>query len=73
MDGWHSTYLGLRELPKALTEFELQAFFTFSDDERMVIDERRKPLHRVGLALQIGFLRMSGRQLDAFQSVPAAL
>jgi hypothetical protein len=73
MDGWHSTFLGLRQLPKTLTDFELQAFFTFSDDECAVIDERRKPVHRLGLALQIGFLRMSGRALDAFHVVPPPL
>ena len=30
MQGWQTTYLGLRELPRELSAFELQAFFTFS-------------------------------------------
>jgi hypothetical protein len=34
MQGWHGTYLGLREVPRELSEFELQAFFTFSSTER---------------------------------------
>jgi hypothetical protein len=30
MQGWQTPYLGLRDLPRELTEFELQAFFSFS-------------------------------------------
>ena len=73
MDGWHTAFLGLRAPPQALSAFELQAFFTFSTAERSVIDERRKPMLKLGLALHIGFLRMSGRSLDAFRVVPALL
>ena len=29
MQGWQTTFLGLRELPHDLSAFELQAFFTF--------------------------------------------
>jgi hypothetical protein len=61
MDGWHATFLGLRHLPREITAFELEAFFQFSAAERRVIDERRRPELKLGLALQIGFLRMSGR------------
>ena len=34
MQGWHTPYLGLRELPRELSQFELQTFFTFSRAER---------------------------------------
>jgi len=34
MQGWQTTYLGMRELPRELSPFELQAFFTFSPAER---------------------------------------
>ena len=27
MQDWQTSYLGLRDLPRALSEFELQAFF----------------------------------------------
>ena len=30
MQRWQESYLGLREVPRELSEFELQAFFTFS-------------------------------------------
>jgi hypothetical protein len=29
MQGWQTPYLGLRDLPRELSEFELQAFFSF--------------------------------------------
>lgn len=73
MDAWHSTFLGIRQPPRELSAFELQAFFTFDGAERAVVDERRTPALRLGLALHIGFLRMSGRSLDASRIVPPAL
>ena len=30
MQSWHTTYLGLKGLPRELSAFELQTFFTFS-------------------------------------------
>lgn len=70
MQGWQTTYLGMRELPRDISGFELQAFFTFSPAERALIDARRGDAHKLGLALHIGFLRMSGRLLDALRIVP---
>jgi len=40
MQSWHTTYLGLKGLPRELSAFELQAFFTFSRAEREVIEAR---------------------------------
>ncbi len=73
MQSWHTTYLGLKDLPRELSTFELQAFFTFSRDEREVIDARYGATHKLGLALHIGFLRLSGRSLDSVRVVPASL
>jgi hypothetical protein len=51
-----------------------RAFFTYSESERHVIeDERRTPTLKLALALQIGFLRMTGRLLEALRMVPPAL
>jgi hypothetical protein len=63
MQGWQATYLGMRELPREFSAFELQAFFAFSRSERELIDARRGAALKLGLALHIGFLRMSGRLL----------
>jgi len=73
MDNWQATFLGLKQLPRELTAFEIEAFFTFTLAERQVIEDRRRPTPKLGLSLQIGFLRMSGRLLDAVPMVPASL
>ena len=65
MDSWHATFLGLRHLPREVTAFEIEAFYQFSAEECRVIEERRRPELKLALALQIGFLRMSGRLLEA--------
>jgi hypothetical protein len=65
MDNWQSTFLGLKRLPRELTAFEIEAFFSFARAERELIEDRRRAELKLGLALQIGFLRMSGRLLDA--------
>jgi hypothetical protein len=74
MNDWQSTYLGRGALPRDLSGFEIEAFFTYSESERRVIDdERRSPTLKLALALQIGFLRMTGRLLEALRMVPPAL
>jgi hypothetical protein len=74
MNDWQSAYLGRGALPRDLSGFEIEAFFTFSGSERRVIvDERRSPALKLALALQIGFLRMTGRLLEALRMVPPAL
>ena len=73
MQGWQTTFLGMRELPRDISDFELKAFFTFDGAAREAIHARRRDAHKLGLALHIGFLRMSGRLLGAFRVVPVAL
>ncbi len=43
MNDWQSTWLGRRCLPRDLSDFEIEAFFTFTGNERRVIEERRGP------------------------------
>jgi hypothetical protein len=59
MDSWHATLLGRRHLPREVTAFEVEVFFQFSAEEARIIEERRRPELKLGLASQIGFLRMS--------------
>lgn len=73
MQSWQTTYLGLRELPREISTFELQSFFTYSRTEREFINVRRGNAHKLGLALHIGFLRLSGRLLNSVRIVPAML
>ena len=73
MEHWQVPYLGIRQIPNELNEFELNTFFTFSNKERALIDSRRNNLYRLAVALHIGFLRMSGRTLDAYKQIPKTL
>lgn len=73
MEHWRSPYLGLRDIPAGLNEFELTTFFSYSAAELATVRSLRKPLHRFGLALHMGFIRMSGRTLDAVDRIPKML
>ena len=73
MQGWQTPYLGQREIPREFSQFELQAFFTFSASEHELIARRRGDSLKLGLALHVGFVRMSGRPLNSVRVVPASL
>ena len=73
MQGWHTTFWGVRELPRDISDFETQAFFTFDGAECDAINARRGDSHKLGLAPHIGFLRMRGRLLGAFRVISVAL
>ena len=73
MQSWHTTYPWLRELPRDISTFELQSFFTYSGAERALINARRGNAHKRGFALHISFLRLSGRMLNSVRIVPTNL
>jgi len=73
MQSWQTTYLGARVLPRDFSAFELQSVFSCSRAELDLIGARRGDSLKLGLALHLGFLRMSGRLLDAVRVVPPAL
>jgi len=52
MNDWQSTHLGRGAFPRDLSGFEIEAFFTYSESERRVIDdERRSSALKLALAL----------------------
>lgn len=63
-------FLGRRRLPRSLSAFELEAFFTFVAAARLAIEQRRQPALRLGLALHMGFLRITGRPLGVVAAIP---
>jgi TnpA family transposase len=73
MRSWHVAFLGLREFPSDLTEFELAFFFSYSDAERSAIASRRGELHQLAGAIHLGFIKMTGRMLDSFEMIPRPL
>jgi len=65
MQGWQTTYLGVRELPREISTFELQAFFTFRPAERELIEARQPTEVRPGAAHRFSALeRASARRLS---------
>jgi hypothetical protein len=66
------SYLGSRRFPREMSTFEVRRFFTLSSDDRHVL-RRFRSGSRLGAALQLGFVRMTGTTLDAFDYVPRAV
>jgi hypothetical protein len=50
MDRWYATFLGRRQLPREVTAFEVEVCFQFSAEEARMIEERRRPELKLGLA-----------------------
>lgn len=67
---WDHRYLGEERFPGTLSTFEIEHFFTLDVRELAWVRERRGPLNRLALALQIGFLRMTGTTLNSVELIP---
>lgn len=70
---WQRHYLGLSTFPRAMSQVELDAFFTFSATELQHIHSRYKMRLRLAADLQLGFLKMTGRPLNAVRIVPPSV
>ena len=73
MEHWQGAYFGVRMISRELTELERAAFSMYSAKVRALIDTPRADLHRFAAALHLGFLRTSGRTLDAYKQILRAL
>jgi hypothetical protein len=73
MPHWQLPFLGLHAFPADLTAFEIRYFFTFTPHEREAILSRYGDHHRLAAAVQLGFLKMTGRTLDAFDPLPMSV
>jgi TnpA family transposase len=70
---WEHRYLGEERFPATLSALEIEHFFTLDVHELARVRERRGPLNRLALALQIGFLKMTGNTLNSVELIPAAI
>ena len=70
MDAPFRQYLGCERFPEILTEPEVAHFFSLSEDDRRAVRRRRRPLNRLGVALQVGFLRLTGAPLNSVEMIP---
>ncbi len=69
----HLRFVGVTELPKSLSDFDVEHSFRISAADIAAIRERFRADRRLGVALQLVFLRATGRPLDRAASVPRAL
>lgn len=70
---WQYQYLGATSISQDISQLELDSFFTFSAEEIREIQSRYKAILRIGAAIQLGFLKMTGRPLDIFRVMPSRL
>ena len=73
MQDWRAQYLGLTTFPITLTSAEIDELFALDGDVARVVGARRTSLTRLGLVLQVGFLRLTGRTLNSVQVIPPAV
>ena len=66
-------FIGAENLPTRLSEFDVQQAFCLSADDIAAVTERFRHDRRVAAAIQMLFLRASGRPMDRFASVPKTL
>lgn len=67
---WEHRYLGEERFPETLSALEIAHFFTLDAGELASVRQRRGALNRLAFALQIGFLKMTGRTLNSVELVP---
>ena len=70
LSSWQIPFLGLRQFPQGLNLFEIETFFSFSDDERNAIQSRRGDHLRLAFGIHLGFLKMTGTTLSALDRIP---
>jgi hypothetical protein len=70
---FQSTYVGRHDFPKSLPDFLLQQWFTLNDRDRRATRKAFRSRHRIGAALQLGFVGMTGTTLRSLEYVPAAV
>ena len=73
MRRWEHRYLGEERFPETLSALEIEHFFTLDEQELAKVRERRGSLNRMALALQVGFLKMTGTTLNSVERIPAAI
>ncbi len=73
MQIWQGTFLGRRSLPPELSEYQIQAFFTFSAEDLASLKQQFRPSNHIAAAIQLGFLGLSGTKLDTINVLPKTL
>ena len=73
MTTFRQRFVGATELPKTLTEFDVEQSFQLSKDDLDAIRKRFRTAGRLAAAIQLTVIRTTGRPLDRLTNVPRAL
>jgi hypothetical protein len=73
MSRWEYRFLGCEKFPDALSALEIEQFFTFESVELTEVKRRRGAMNRLAMALQIGFVKMTGAPLNSVQLIPVEI
>ena len=68
---WEHRYLGDERFPDGLSALEIEHFFTLDEQQLARVRDRRSPVNQMALALQVGFLKMTGNTLNSVERIPA--
>lgn len=66
----HSVSPWTEGIPTDMSEFEFREFFTLSSADKRTLRTDSHTKTRLALALQVGFMRMTGTRLDAYDYIP---
>lgn len=73
MATFRQRFVGVSELPKSLSDFDVEQSFQLSTDDLDAIRKRFRTASRLGAAIQLTVIRATGRPLDRVAGVPRPL
>ena len=73
MSDWAKRYLGWDHFPAMLEALEIESFFTLVGEELAVIQAHRRDTNRLAIAIQVGYMRMTGMALNSVEMIPSAV
>ncbi|MCK4140392.1 Tn3 family transposase [Ralstonia pseudosolanacearum] len=73
MPGLEFRYVGKDSLPTRLSEFDVEHYFAVTASDIAAINQKFRRAGRPGAAIQLVFLRASGRTLDQLNTLPRQL
>lgn len=73
MSDWTKRFLGWDHFPADLDELETEAFFTLSEAELAAVRGHRRDANRLAIAIQIGYMRMTGMALNSPDMIPQSV
>ncbi|GGI91878.1 hypothetical protein GCM10007973_30140 [Polymorphobacter multimanifer] len=73
MSDWEKRYLGWEHFPVGLDEAEIAVFFALAEADLAAIKVHRLDTNRLAVAIQIGYMRMTGVALNSVEMIPPAV